>query len=233
MTAIITYFNTKNLEVIVACDSLGYSHGKNEKTDKGYLLYQRYFIAIYGPHILSHAIDLLREIESYENIRHPKNIEELCNEIQKIYDITRKGYLENSSDDYLDKEKSCAAIIFDEKTYEFNYVHFGCPFDEKYNGDHWIAPIEEGIEKFALFEQFQIDSVDNDQELLSNTKIWINDKFKELDEILESQIMKAKDGDRIRIGGLGTLYHFKNNKRKLESAFQNLDEILPLISFFK
>ena len=225
MTAIITYYNKEERTAIIGCDSLSFSHGKNEKCDKGFYLFNRFYIAVYGPDLLSYTIRILKIQEGYDNFDKPKNIQELCDLLFKVYKITVNKFINTASEEYKSPLKQVAALIFDENENIFEYVDFGHPFLKNQNLVICRRENDEGIQKFAIFETNDLEDDINIKDFLENPKEIINNQFNELNNCI-----KHSSGG-MEIGELGSYYEFGNGKRILESTFKNLDEIIPLIEW--
>ncbi|MBW0434902.1 hypothetical protein HGB47_14885 [Leptospira yasudae] len=232
MTAIISYFDKEKRIVIVGCDSMCYSsHGKNIPCDKGYILFNRYFIATYGADLLSGIIEILKNREGYGNFQPPANLKELYEAIFQIYKIAVPAYRERASEEFKERKKQVAAIIYDEATNQFDYISYGHPFMKEIELSYTFRDNDEGIQKFGILETDDPCEDIDIQNFLERPKEVLNDQFIQLDDHLEMITEKNLPKERIKVGELGTYYEYRNGNRILESRFTHIDQMIPIIEY--
>jgi hypothetical protein len=216
MTAIISYYNQKPHKVVIACDDLFTTAEGFDYDDKMFLLFNRFYIADFGPNVLPETLWEIYNFQKFDNCPEPKSVNDLHSMISSLY--KHKGFKEKSPKDYQDPDKSQGCVIYDSTEKQLFELDFGRPFWEHNDKDDGVIRINQnGIKRYGLYplvrdvSVFDI-SIDN---LFVDLKKEVEKEFQILSENLGSSLEQHK------VGQLGSYLKVEGDKIEFFSRFFN------------
>ncbi|EKR63773.1 hypothetical protein LEP1GSC036_0942 [Leptospira weilii str. 2006001853] len=217
MTAIFTYLSNSPKRAIMACDNLGvYESSKEIKTEKINCLFNRYYIATYGPNMLGEAVTLISDYQIFKNCIRPSNINDLQAMIESMYDIKLNHYA-RASEEYRKPDKLQGGIIYDSEEHMFYLMDLGQPFsDEKIKKHRSFIELKEGINRFALYgnSNNKYENIDLSKLEKEACKEKLEIEFKELAADIWNKY-------KVRVGEVGSYLFVAESEITLESCYES------------
>lgn len=62
MTAIIAYYEKNTQRAIICCDNIAKAESRYDINDKCFCLFNRFYIAVWGPHLLVDAVHITKDV---------------------------------------------------------------------------------------------------------------------------------------------------------------------------